>query len=150
MLCNSSYAGYVSGLRDKTRAIRGLHKAIITNELFDQVQEIRSWRTRVLKPGRPSEEYLLRKLLCCERCGARMHGTRGSRAGIRRYQCSTRRRHGDCRQAIVKAEPLEAQLIDWLHAFHPTPNSASSSSTRSPPHPTGTPEEKTRTVAASC
>ena len=27
------------------------------------MQEIRSWRTRVVKPGRPSEEYLLRKLL---------------------------------------------------------------------------------------
>ncbi len=119
MLCNAAYAGYVSGLRDKTRTIRGLHEAIVTDELFDQVQEIRSWRTRVLKPGRPSEEYLLRKLLCCERCGARMHGTRGSRGGIRRYQCSTRRHHGDCRQAIVKAEPLEEQLINWLHAFQP-------------------------------
>ena len=30
---------------------------------------------RVVKPGRPSEEYLLRKLIHCERCGARMHGT---------------------------------------------------------------------------
>ena len=119
MLCNAAYAGYVSGLRDKTRAIQGLHEAIVTDELFEKVQEIRSWRTRVVKPGRPSEEYLLRKLLCCERCGARMHGTRGSRAGIRRYQCSTRRRHGDCTQAIVKAEPLEDQLVAWLHAFQP-------------------------------
>jgi site-specific DNA recombinase len=119
MLCNAAYAGYVSGLRDKTRAIQGLHEAIITDELFEKVQEIRSWRTRVVKPGRPSEEYLLRKLLCCERCGARMHGTRGSRAGIRRYQCSTRRHHGDCTQAIVKAEPLEDQLVAWLHTFQP-------------------------------
>ncbi len=119
MLCNAAYAGYVSGLRDKTRAIEGLHEAIVTDELFEKVQEIRSWRTRVVKPGRPSEEYLLRKLLCCERCGARMHGTRGSRAGVRRYQCSTRRHHGDCTQAIVKAEPLEDQLVDWLHAFQP-------------------------------
>jgi hypothetical protein len=72
MLCNAAYAGYVSGLRDKTRAIQGLHEAIVTDELFEKVQEIRSWRTRVVKPGRPSEEYLLRKLLCCERCGARI------------------------------------------------------------------------------
>ncbi len=119
MLCNAAYAGYVSGLRDKTRAIKGLHEAIVTDELFEKVQEIRSWRTRVVKPGRPSEEYLLRKLLCCDRCGARMHGTRGSRAGIRRYQCSTRRHHGNCTQAIVKAQPLEDQLVAWLHAFQP-------------------------------
>jgi DNA invertase Pin-like site-specific DNA recombinase len=119
MLCNAAYAGYVTGGRSRDRSIPGLHEAIVTDELFDRVQEIRSWRTRVVKPGRPSEEYLLRKLLHCERCGARMHGTRGSRAGIRRYQCSTRRHHGDCRQAMVKAEPLEEQLVTWLHAFQP-------------------------------
>ncbi len=121
MLCNATYAGYVSGLRDKSRAIKGLHEAIVLDELFDRVQEVRSWRTTVVKPGRPSEDYLLRKLLCCERCGARMHGTRGSRAGIRRYQCSTRRHHGDCKQKIVAAEPLEEQLVEWLCAFQPDP-----------------------------
>jgi hypothetical protein len=68
-----------------------LHEAIVTDELFDRVQEIRGWRTRVVKPGPPSEDYLLRKLLYCERCGARMHGTRGSKTAIRRYMCSTRR-----------------------------------------------------------
>jgi site-specific DNA recombinase len=119
MLCNAAYAGYVTGGRSRDRSILGLHEAIVTDELFDQVQEIRSGRTRVVKPGRPSEEYLLRKLLHCERCGARMHGTRGSRAGIRRYQCSTHRHHGDCQQAMVKAEVLEEQLVAWLHAFQP-------------------------------
>lgn len=119
MLCNAAYAGYVSGLRDKSRAIKGLHEAIISDTLFDRVQEVRSWRTTVVKPGRPSEDYLLRKLLCCERCGARMHGTRGGRHGIRRYQCSTRRRDGSCEQKMVAGEPLEEQLIDWLHAFQP-------------------------------
>jgi Recombinase/Recombinase zinc beta ribbon domain len=119
MLCNAAYAGYVSGLRDKSRAIKGLHEPIIGEELFDRVQEVRSWRTRVVKPGRPSEEYLLRKLLCCERCGARMHGCRTGRNAMRRYQCSTRRHHGDCDQQTVPAIPLEEQLIDWLHDFQP-------------------------------
>jgi hypothetical protein len=50
---------------------------------------------------------------------ARLKSTRGSRAGVRRYQCSTRRHHGDCTQAIVKAESLEEQLVGWLHAFQP-------------------------------
>jgi hypothetical protein len=36
---------------------------MVPERLFDRVQEIRAWRTRVVKPGRPSEEYLLRKLL---------------------------------------------------------------------------------------
>jgi hypothetical protein len=100
MLCNAAYAGYVSGLRDKSRAIKGLHEAIVTDEPFDRVQEVREWRTRVVKPGPPSDEYLLRKLLCCERCGARMNGTRGSKTA---YMCSTRRYGNPCGKQIVKA-----------------------------------------------
>jgi site-specific DNA recombinase len=119
MLCNAAYAGYVSGLRDKSRSIRGLHEPIVSDELFDRVQEVRSWRTRVVKPGRPSDEYLLRKLIHCERCGARMHGCRTGREAMRRYQCSTRRHHGDCEQKMTPAQPLEEQLIDWLHDFQP-------------------------------
>jgi hypothetical protein len=119
MLCNAAYAGYVTGLRSKDRSVRGLHEPIVPDELFDRVQEVRAWRTRVVKPGRPSDEYLLRKLLHCERCGASMHGTRGSRAGVRRYQCSTRRHHGTCEQAIVQAQPIEQQLIHWLANFKP-------------------------------
>jgi len=117
MLCNAAYAGYVSGLRDKSRSIRGLHEPIVSDELFDRVQEVRSWRTRVVKPSRPSEEYLLRKLIHCERCGARMHGCRTGWEGMRRYQCSTRRHHGDCEQKMTPAKPLEEQLIGWLHDF---------------------------------
>ena len=119
MLVNAAYCGYVCGLRDKRREIRGRHEPIVPEELFDRVQEVRSWRTRVLKPGPPSDEYLLRKLLYCERCGARMHGTRGSRPPVRRYICSTRRYGDPCGEPIVKAEPLEAQLVDWLRAFQP-------------------------------
>jgi hypothetical protein len=48
-----------------------------------------------------------------------MHGTRGSRAGIRRYKCSTPRYHGACEQMMLSAEPLEGQLVDWLRDFQP-------------------------------
>jgi site-specific DNA recombinase len=119
MLCNAAYAGYVSGLRDKSRTIKGLHEPIVTEELFDRVQEVRGWRTRVVKPGPPSDEFLLRKLLYCERCGARMHGTRGSKTYVRRYMCSTRRYGHPCGEGIVKAEELEGQLVDWIRDFQP-------------------------------
>jgi site-specific DNA recombinase len=119
MLVNASYCGYVTGLRDQSREIRGHHQPIVPEPLFDRVQEIRGWRTRVVKPGRPSAEYLLRKLLYCERCGARMQGTRGSRAQHRRYLCGTRRRGGGCSQTIVPAAPLEDQLVEWLRDFQP-------------------------------
>jgi hypothetical protein len=48
-----------------------------------------------------------------------MHGTRGSRPPVRRYLCSTRRYGGECAQPITKAEPLENQLVEWLHGFQP-------------------------------
>ena len=61
----------------------------------------------------------MRKLLHSERCGARMHGTRGSRPPVRRYLCSTRRHGHGCDQRITRAEPLEEQLVDWISDFRP-------------------------------
>jgi site-specific DNA recombinase len=119
MLCNAAYAGYVTGLRDQSRAIKGLHDAIVPEALFDRVQEIRAYRATVKQPSPPSDAYLLRKLLRCERCGGRMHGTRGSRPPVRRYVCATRRHGEGCTQKITKAEPLENQLVDWLRGFQP-------------------------------
>jgi site-specific DNA recombinase len=119
MLLNAAYCGYVNGMRSKDRSIRGLHEPIVSEELFDRVQEVRAWRVRVVKPGRPSEEYLLRKLLYCERCGARMHGNRGSTPRVRRYLCSTRRHGEGCDQPLAHAEPLEEQIVGWLRSFQP-------------------------------
>jgi hypothetical protein len=50
MLLNSAYCGYVGGPRSKDRSIRGLHEPIVPEHLFDRVQELRSWRVRVVKP----------------------------------------------------------------------------------------------------
>jgi site-specific DNA recombinase len=119
MLRNAAYCGYVSGMRDISKTIKGLHEPIVPEDLFDRVQERRAYRATVKQPSPPSDEYLLRKLLRCERCDARMHGTRGSNPPIRRYLCSGRRHGQGCEQPIVKAEPLEHQLADWLQGFQP-------------------------------
>jgi site-specific DNA recombinase len=119
MLRNAAYCGYVSGHRDTSKQIKGLHEAIVPEELFDRVQERRRYRAAVKQPSPPSDDYLLSKLLRCERCGARMHGTRGSRPPVRRYICSSRRYGHGCQAPITKAEPLETQLADWLSAFQP-------------------------------
>ena len=119
MLCNAAYAGYVTGLRSRDRSNRGFHEAIVPEALFDRVQEIRAHRATVKQPSPPSDEYILRKMLRCEQCGARMQGTRGSRRPVRRYLCSTRRHGEGCTQPITKAEPLENQLTEWLRGFQP-------------------------------
>jgi DNA invertase Pin-like site-specific DNA recombinase len=119
ILCNAAYCGYVSANRDTSRTHRGLHEPIVSEELFVRVQEMRSWRNRVLKAGPASPEYLLRKLLRCDRCGARMHGCRGGRNSTRRYMCSARTCGTHCGERIVQAERLESQLVQWIRDFRP-------------------------------
>ena len=119
MLCNSAYCGYIGGKRDRSCTVKGLHEPIVSEELYERVQEVRGWRNRVLKPGPPSGEYLLSKLLRCERCGARMHATRGGSNAARRYMCSARRSGNPCGERIVNAERLEGQLVQWIRDFKP-------------------------------
>jgi DNA invertase Pin-like site-specific DNA recombinase len=119
ILSNAAYCGYVTGKRETTLTTKRLHEPIVPEELFERVQEVRAWRARVLKAGPPSEEYLLRKLLRCERCGARMHGSRGGANAARRYMCSARRYGNPCGEPIVLAERLEDQLVGWVRDFTP-------------------------------
>jgi hypothetical protein len=77
MVSNTAYCGYVSARRDKSKAIKRLHEAIVPEELFGRVQLMRRQRARTLHPGRPSPGYLLRGLAHCRRSHARMHGSIG-------------------------------------------------------------------------
>ena len=117
MLCNTAYCGYVSARRDKSKTIKGLHKAIVPEELFDRVQLMRRQRARTLHPGRPSPRYVLRSLAHCRRCHARMHGSIGGRDLKARYYCSTRRANRSCDQPITSAEAIERQLVEFIASF---------------------------------
>jgi site-specific DNA recombinase len=119
MLCNAAYCGYVSGRRDKSKTIKGLHEAIVPEELFDRVQLMRRERARTLKPGRPSPKYVLRGLARCRRCHANMQGTSGGRDLKARYYCATRRANRSCDQPIIPAERVEQHLAQFLADFAP-------------------------------
>ena len=121
MLCNAAYAGYVSGRRDTSKAIKGLHAPIRELALFDRVQQMRRQRARTLRPGRPSPRYILRGLARCRRCNARMQGTAGGRANKPRYYCASRRANHSCDQPIIPAEQVEQQLAAFLAGFAPNP-----------------------------
>jgi site-specific DNA recombinase len=121
MLCNATYCGYVSGQRDRSKQIKGLHEAIVPEALFDRVQELRRQRARTLKPGRPSDRYLLRGLAHCRRCHAKMHGTGVGRNHVARYYCSTRRKSHGCDQPVVPADEVERQLVQFVADFKPHP-----------------------------
>lgn len=121
MLCNATYCGYVCGQRDRSKQIKGLHEAIVPEALFDRVQELRRQRARTLKPGRPSDRYVLRGLAHCRRCHAKMHGTGVGRNHVARYYCSTRRKTHDCDQPVVPADEAERQLVQFIAGFKPDP-----------------------------
>jgi len=121
MLCNATYCGYVSGQRDRTKQIKGRHEAIVPETLFDHVQELRRQRARTLKPGRPSDRYVLRGLAHCRRCHAKMHGTGVGRNHVARYYCSTRRKSHGCDQPVVPADEVECQLVQFISGFAPDP-----------------------------
>jgi site-specific DNA recombinase len=119
MLVNAAYAGYVTSRRSKDTSIRGQHEPLVDLALFGQVQEIRLAKAATLHPGRPSRGYAISKLLVCERCGSRMHGSAGGRKNERRYYCAKRKQDGSCDQPIVKAEALEEALAEYVRAFAP-------------------------------
>lgn len=121
MLCNASYAGYVSGHRDISKAVRGLHEPIVDEALFDRVQGMRHQRARTLKPGRPSQRYLLRGLASCERCQGKMQGTAIGRKLVPRYYCASRRADHSCDQPLIHADVVEQQLVEFVGDFRPTP-----------------------------
>ena len=122
MLCNASYCGYVSGQRDRSKAIKGKHEAIVPEELFDRVQQIRCQRARTHKPGRPSNRYLLRGMARCRRCNGKMQGTGVGRNHVARYCCATRRKTRDCDQPVVPADEVERQLVEFIQGFAPEPS----------------------------
>jgi hypothetical protein len=121
MLCNAAYCGYVSARRDISKQIRGQHEPIVEEQLFDRVQELRRARARTLKPGRPSARYLLRGLARCERCQGKMQGTAVGRRLEPRYLCAGRRASQGCDQPLIRAEVVEAQLVEFVADFKPEP-----------------------------
>lgn len=121
MLTNSVYAGYISGRRDVSKAIRGKHEAIVSDELFDEVQTRRNIRGTVGQPGRPSLGYAGSKLLLCDRCGGRLHGLQMGGNKIRGYGCSRRKEFGTCDAPYVRADEIDEQLGGMIASFAPPP-----------------------------
>jgi site-specific DNA recombinase len=123
ILCNATYAGFVTGKRAPIGTERAIGKfdPIVSVELFERVRTIRELRTvyqHGSSPTRAKHPYLLSGTGVCARCGAKLYGSRGGRGSrFARYICSTRSRRGKCDQRFVLARDLEPQLTDFLRDF---------------------------------
>lgn len=124
------YAGYVTyaheppkGASSKKPVIeenQGQHPAIISRQLFDQVQQIRkSVGANSRRQSSSHRIYPLSGVLRCGHCGGAMRGTTAN-GGHRYYICSNRsEKHrltdkSFCTQPLVHADDIEAAVLSLL------------------------------------
>jgi site-specific DNA recombinase len=103
----------------------GQHPALVDQETFDRCQEIRRARGHARRSrdnGYQTRVYLLSGLLRCGQCGEPMRAL-SSVSGIRYYRCTTRIEHrGECKQKQVRADDIEAQVVDLLRGLELPPD----------------------------
>jgi len=113
VLSNRVYAGFLPGDADKPNLLmKGNHEAIVSQQIFDRVQqEIVSRRTRKPTKREPTTElYPLRRLLICVKCNRAMTPN-SSNFGVRLYRWYQFRSHAGgrppCKGVSVRASDME-------------------------------------------
>ena len=122
ILRNIFYKGKIRVPATKTEPeviVDGLHEPLITEELFDRVQDImdgkRKKQPKLTKPIKP--EYYLRKFLVCPHCGRAITGATsqgGSGGKYPYYFCPTTGKH-----LRISADTLNAAFVDYVSGLRP-------------------------------
>lgn len=113
MLRNPLYAGWV---KSGDLTVRGVHPPIVTQQLFDQVQEVLVGRSKTAQTRQVlNPEFPQRQFIRCAKCN------KGLTAGIakkkfRYYWCYK----PGCRSVFVPAEELEKAFVGWIAQYEPT------------------------------
>lgn len=120
ILRNEKYAGvylYVEGnhdRRDKQNAIRieDAFPAIVSKEMWEEVQRVMDSRKNGGKAITSQREYLCSGLVFCGQCGASMHASTSARKGhtYSRYSCSAK-----CGAPTVRCELVDDGIKEYLH-----------------------------------
>jgi DNA invertase Pin-like site-specific DNA recombinase len=130
MMSNPSYAGtlqagrYSRGKFSKISetgmiVVENAHPAIVSPELFREVQEVLANRKAGRRHRHPTR-YLLSELMVCQHCGIRMYGVRRTTHGglIPFYQCNTSPAKlpysSDCPHPAVRVERMETFLLQQI------------------------------------
>jgi site-specific DNA recombinase len=89
------------------------HPAIVSQELFDKVQQLLTERKRHTSPNGVASEFVLSGLIKCGHCGKAMHGD--SYNGCSHYTCGGYKdRPGSCERYNVRQEHVLPQLLEVL------------------------------------
>lgn len=113
MLGNEKYKGIYIGMKGEIR-IEGGIPAIVSEELWDQVKDMRVKNKRMASARDSSSEYLLTGKVFCGKCGAVMAGESGyGKKGVkyRYYSCVSRKRKHTCDKQPVNKELLEDAVL---------------------------------------
>lgn len=128
VLTNPTYTGHIrygnrkhTGNDKKDILVKGLHKPIISEENFNQVQELLK---QIKRTPLKSNRYLLNGLLKCKNCGNSVLGLSGKQyEKYPHYGCILKRlkfsdkltyKDQDCGSANIRSDILEKAIIDEL------------------------------------
>ena len=112
MLKNPLYIGKV---RWREVIYEGNHDAVVSEEIFNQVRQVLDERAEEGK-GRQwhnGDERLLTGIMRCAKCKSHMFGAGGNKDGkqVPYYVCSKRYTQHECDQDYIRAERLEAAIV---------------------------------------
>lgn len=110
------YAGWI--VSGATR-VRGVHEAIISEETFQDVQEVLGGKNPDKAPNRKArEDFALRQFVTCANCGRGLTAgyVQGKKAKFAFYWCYNR----DCKAVHISKKNLEEQFVSLLGMHQPT------------------------------
>lgn len=121
--CTVNFRTYTNSIWDKTQRLNpeekqlvfyNTHPAIVSQEIFDKVQELRQKRERRTRTGRTS---LFSGILHCGECKQRMYFC-GSNDPIKypdHFICSTHRKNQEkCSSHYIRVDALEALVLEHI------------------------------------
>lgn len=127
LLRNPFYLGMVKrcvnkgqGGRRRYELLPGQHEALISQELYDRCQEVRTRRRQSPRTyAARFRVYVLAGLLRCEGCGAKMTAQTMGKKKHRYYQCPTKKRGGECPKGspLVRDDHLQEQIGKIIEGF---------------------------------
>ena len=120
VLRNPLYAGWIALPSDPAfEPVKGLHEPLVTQDLFDRVQDVLDGRKPSAAPKRKfNPELPLKFLVKCEACGTPITGGFAQGRSKRKYGHYWCRKRG-CRAVKIRKERLESAFLSKLRTLQP-------------------------------
>lgn len=118
ILGNPFYAGVITW---KGVTYPGKHEPLLTPDEFERIQRLLG---RAGRPRPQTREFAYTGLLRCGECGLSVTAEVKTKPSGRQYvyyHCTRRRRDYLCRQPVIAAQDLEAQMLSFLESLRLAP-----------------------------